>query len=229
YQPPSGVIYATTPGPLLLNASAPGADPVDRRFQVVPASGVAPLIVGAPRYPLTFLMVESSDRVTGALGLSPTVAIRKVGGAFATPAGAVGEIGLGWYSVAGNSNDTDTPGPVLLHAEADGAEPTDEQYDVAGTATVGGIDRLTRAMLAVKALLVNAGLFTTTNCAISLDDEPFATPSPPCCWITPGAYPFDQGLNLGGGRYESVLEFSFTLRLVLRRTSDIDAQDVQLI
>src|SRR6185312_12665956 len=45
YQPPSGVIYATTPGPLLLNASAPGADPVDRRFQVVPASGVAPLIV----------------------------------------------------------------------------------------------------------------------------------------------------------------------------------------
>lgn len=80
--------------------------------------------------PLLFLMVDSSDHVSAKTGLSPTVTISKNGGAFASPSGAVTEIGSGWYKVAGNATDTNTLGPLLLHATGSGADPTDDRYDV---------------------------------------------------------------------------------------------------
>jgi hypothetical protein len=80
--------------------------------------------------PLNFFMTDSTDHVTGKTGLSPTVTIRKVGGSFASPAGAVTEIANGWYTVAGNATDCNTAGPLLLHATATGADPTDTLYDV---------------------------------------------------------------------------------------------------
>ena len=81
-------------------------------------------------YPLVFLMVLSSDHISPATGLTPTVTISKNGGAFASPAGAVTEIGSGWYQVAGNATDTGTLGPLLLHATAATADPTDACYPV---------------------------------------------------------------------------------------------------
>src|SRR5262245_41574228 len=81
-------------------------------------------------YPLVFLMVQSSDHVTPLTGASPTVAISKAGGAFATPAGAVAEIANGWYKVAGNATDTSTLGPLLLHATAPGGDPSDMLYEI---------------------------------------------------------------------------------------------------
>ena len=80
--------------------------------------------------PLRFLMVSSADHISGATGLSPAVVIAKITGGFAAPLGAVSEIGSGWYQVAGNGVDTNTVGPLLLHATAGGADPTDEQYDI---------------------------------------------------------------------------------------------------
>jgi hypothetical protein len=80
--------------------------------------------------PLTFLMVLSSDHITGATGLSPTVTLSKNGGAFASPAGAVTEIGSGWYKVAGNATDNGTLGPLLLHATAGTADPSDTKFSV---------------------------------------------------------------------------------------------------
>jgi hypothetical protein len=85
---------------------------------------------GSTAYPLLFLMVDETDHVTGKTGLSPTVTIRKPGGSFAAPAGAVTEIGNGWYQVAGNATDTDTMGPLALHATATGADPADVLYEV---------------------------------------------------------------------------------------------------
>ena len=82
--------------------------------------------------PLNFFMTDSTDHVTGKTGLTPTVTIRKVGGSFASPAGAVSEIANGWYTVAGNATDCNTAGPLLLHATATGADPTDTVYDVVG-------------------------------------------------------------------------------------------------
>ena len=75
-------------------------------------------------YPLVFLMIQSSDHLSNATGLSPTVTISKNGGAFAAPSGAVSELGNGWYKVAGNATDTNTLGPILLNATATGADTT---------------------------------------------------------------------------------------------------------
>lgn len=81
-------------------------------------------------YPLVFMMVDSADHVTGKTGLSPTVTLSKAGAAFASASGAVTEIGSGWYKVAGNTTDSNTHGPLILHATATGADPTDALYEV---------------------------------------------------------------------------------------------------
>jgi hypothetical protein len=72
-----------------------------------------------------FLLVLSSDHITGATGLTPTVTISKNGGAFAAPSGAVTEIGNGWYKLAANATDSNTLGPLVLHASGTGTDPTD--------------------------------------------------------------------------------------------------------
>lgn len=79
---------------------------------------------------LLFLMIDSADHVSPKTGLSPTVTIRKAGGSFASPSGAVSEIANGWYKVAGNATDTNTLGPLLLHASATGADPSDVEFAV---------------------------------------------------------------------------------------------------
>ncbi len=69
----------------------------------------------------------------GGTGYGPTVTLSKNGGAFASPAGAVSEFGNGWYQVAGNSTDTGTLGPLVLHVAASGVTPpTDSLYTVVG-------------------------------------------------------------------------------------------------
>lgn len=80
--------------------------------------------------PLLFLLVDSTDHVTGKTGLTPTVTLSKSGAAFGAPAGAVTEIANGWYKVAGNATDTNTLGPLVLHATGTGADPVDIEYAV---------------------------------------------------------------------------------------------------
>lgn len=80
--------------------------------------------------PLVFFMVLSSDHITGATGLTPTVTISKNGGAFAAPSGAISSVGNGWYQVAGNASDSNTLGPLLLHATAGTADPVDDCFPV---------------------------------------------------------------------------------------------------
>lgn len=73
-------------------------------------------------------MVSSTDHVTPVTGLSPTVVISKNGGSFASPSGAVTEIGNGWYAIAGNATDRNTLGELLIHATGTGADPVDDRY-----------------------------------------------------------------------------------------------------
>lgn len=82
-------------------------------------------------HPLQFMLVSSSDHITGLTGATPTVVLSKNGGAFAAAAGAVSEIGSGWYQVAANSTDCNTLGPLILHATASGGDPSDEEFQVA--------------------------------------------------------------------------------------------------
>jgi hypothetical protein len=85
---------------------------------------------GQTAQPLVFLLVSSTDHISGLTGATPAVTLSKNGGAFASPAGSVTEIGNGWYKVAGNAADSGTLGPLLLHATATGADPVDDRYEV---------------------------------------------------------------------------------------------------
>lgn len=80
--------------------------------------------------PLEFFLTQSADHISGLTGATPTVTISKNGGAFAAPAGAITEIGNGWYKVAGNATDANTLGPLALHASATNADPTDDTFPV---------------------------------------------------------------------------------------------------
>lgn len=64
--------------------------------------------------------------------MSPTVTISKNGGSFASPSGTVSEVGNGVYKVAGNATDSNTLGPLWLHATATGADPCDDVFPVVG-------------------------------------------------------------------------------------------------
>lgn len=111
--------------------------------------------------PLVFLMVDATDGKSPKPDLSPTVTLSKNGAAFASPAGAVSEIGVGWYKVAGNATDSSAFGPLVLHAEADGADPQDEifqvvAYDPLDAAALG----LSRLDAAVSSRSIYAGADT---------------------------------------------------------------------
>jgi hypothetical protein len=71
---------------------------------------------------LVFFMADSVDHVTGKAGLAPAVQISKNGGAFAAPAGAITEIGAGFYKLTPDAADTDTLGILALSATAAGAD-----------------------------------------------------------------------------------------------------------
>lgn len=81
-------------------------------------------------YELLFLLVLTSDHISPATGKTPTVTIRKAAGAFGSPSGAVSEIANGWYKVAGNATDSNTLGPLVLHATEASSDPTDMLYNV---------------------------------------------------------------------------------------------------
>lgn len=125
------------PGPLILHATASGADPVDLRYDVVRRLGVAAIAQSTPTYPLPFLLISAADHLTGLAGALPAVTLSKAGGAFAAPSGAVSELGNGWYVVAANATDVNTAGPLILHATAPGSDPCDVRFEVAGDPVLG--------------------------------------------------------------------------------------------
>jgi len=86
---------------------------------------------GDSQFPIPFgPMVLSSDHITGSTGLTPTVTISKNGGPFVTPAGAISEIGNGWYKIAANSTDKNTLGALIIHATGASTDVFDERFDV---------------------------------------------------------------------------------------------------
>jgi hypothetical protein len=84
-----------------------------------------PILQSSTQSALLFFLTDETDHISPLTGASPTVTLSKNGGSFASPSGAVSEIGSGWYKVAGNATDTGTLGPLALHATATGADPCD--------------------------------------------------------------------------------------------------------
>jgi hypothetical protein len=75
-------------------------------------------------------MIDAADHISPKVGMAPAVTISRNGGSFTLPAGSITEIGNGWYQVSGNASDTGSVGPLVLHATAPGADPTDVQFEV---------------------------------------------------------------------------------------------------
>lgn len=112
-------------------------------------------------YARTFLMVLTSDHITGATGKTVTVSISKNGAAFAGAAGVVTEIANGYYSVALTSADTGTLKDLAFHCTAASCDPTDFVDQVVAldpfTATVNpGASGITSASFAASAIPASA-------------------------------------------------------------------------
>lgn len=69
-------------------------------------------------------MIDSADHFTGKTGATVTVSISKAGGAFAGAAGAVSEIGNGYYKIALTTADTNTLGDLAFRCTAAGCDDT---------------------------------------------------------------------------------------------------------
>lgn len=120
--------------------------------------------------PLRFFL-KNSDGTAGT-GKSPTVEIRKHGaGAWATPIGAVSELGNGWYQVAYSAADQDTPGQLLLRATATGCDASGACYTVFGDTNpyTGTVD--------ANVVSVAAGVKIDAN-LVSIDENDDATDEP---------------------------------------------------
>lgn len=73
-------------------------------------------------YPITFPMVLSADHYTAATGKTVSISLQKNAGAPVGAAGAVTELGSGWYSWAGNATDRNTLGDLAISCSAAGCD-----------------------------------------------------------------------------------------------------------
>lgn len=80
-------------------------------------------------YTRTFLMVQSSDHITGITGATVAVKLSKAGAAGGAAAGAVSEVDAtnnpGLYKIALTTADTGTIGDLAFHCTATSADPAD--------------------------------------------------------------------------------------------------------
>ena len=97
------------------------------------------ILIKSTAHNRAFLMVQSSDHITGLTGATVTVTLSKNGAAFGAAGGAITEIASGWYSVALNTTDTGTAGDLAIHCTATSGDPTDFCDQVVDTtvATIG--------------------------------------------------------------------------------------------
>lgn len=80
-------------------------------------------------YNRAFLMVQTSDHITGITGATVAVKISKAGATGGSAAGTVTQIDStnmpGWYNIALTTADTGTLGDLSFHCTATSADPTD--------------------------------------------------------------------------------------------------------
>jgi hypothetical protein len=137
-------------------------------------------------YPIAFLMVSNTDHITGVTGAAPTVTVSRNGGAFAAAAGAVTEIGSGWYSLAGNATDRNTLGELLIHATAAGADPVDMKIDVTAADPFDIADATT---LAGASVTVVSPVASPSSVSIVRGDDYASAEGRRLAWSSPTGWP----------------------------------------
>src|SRR5437660_9458263 len=115
------------------------------------------MIQQSQTYTLTFLVVLSADHVSPATGKTVTVNLSKAGGAFAAAAGAVSEIGNGWYKGPLTAADTNALGDLAVNATATACDPRDFREQIVAFAPTDGV-RLGLTALPNAAAAASGGL-----------------------------------------------------------------------
>lgn len=124
-----GITFPTNFASLLIGAAGEVFAVQQEGYAITQSSSTTPLLFRMP-----------------ADGLAPTVVIRKAGGTFAAPAGAVSFIANKLYQVAANATDVGTLGDLELYATAAGYVPQSVTYAVVsfdGQATNLGLSNVT--------------------------------------------------------------------------------------
>lgn len=138
-------------------------------------------------------IISSADHVSPALLATLTVLIRKNGGTFAAPSGAVSEVGQGMYKIAPHALDANTFGSLLIHASGAGCDPYDDRYVVVD----GEIGRVRQGNTSIDLpfgpLVLTADHITgatgkTLTVTISKNGSAFATPAAAVTEIDYGWY-----------------------------------------
>lgn len=122
---------------------------------------------------ISFFMTLASDHLTAATGKTPVVNISKAGAAFAAAAGAVAEIGNGWYKVTLTTVDANTLGDLAFHITGTSCDDTDFKEQVVAldpfTATVnpgaGGIAAASFAAGAINSAAIAADAIGSSQLA----------------------------------------------------------------
>jgi len=81
-------------------------------------------------YPIQFFLSDNFDRVTGATGVIPYINLSKNGGSFSSAAGAISEIGRGWYSFTANATDRDTLGELVINVSGLNVDNVDTKINI---------------------------------------------------------------------------------------------------
>lgn len=123
------------------------------------------IITNGGTRPIPFLLVQSADHITGLTGATPTVTICKnASGSFASPSGSTAELANGWYAFTPSGADTTTNGPLIVHATAGSADPTDITCQVVAVdvydAVHFGISALPNTAVSTNASLLTSGTGT---------------------------------------------------------------------
>src|SRR6185312_12413904 len=131
------------------------------------------LLKQSTTYTRMFLLVGSSDHITGLTGATATVNLSKAGGTFAAAGGTVTEVANGWYKIALTTTDTNTLGDLAFHITATSADSTDFVDQVTVDIPGGSVSSVTGAVASVTGNVggnvvgsvasVTAGVTVTTN------------------------------------------------------------------
>ncbi len=116
-------------------------------------------------HPIVFgPMILLSDHISAATGKTLTVTISKDGGSFASPAGAVTEVGNGYYKIAGNATDSGTLGTLTVNSTESSCDPFNDDFLIVAYdpfSATGFVSSVPSVVGAVGS--VTAGVTVTTN------------------------------------------------------------------
>jgi hypothetical protein len=120
-------------------------------------------------YTRMFMMILTSDHVTGATSKTVTVTLSKAGGAFGAAGGTITEVSSGWYKIALTTTDTNTLSDLAFHCTATACDPTDFVDQVVSFSTIDAVRGAGGTALPNAAPGAAGGLFIAgTNAATTV-------------------------------------------------------------